>query len=84
MPLPANPNLQTQVGRGLEGKMMEQTYNVVYDDRTKNAAFYNRARVHKLAQYNAEVSRGIMHTDTWKEFMRIEQEWFNNKEANDG
>lgn len=37
-----------------------------------------RMRISRLAIYNSEKARGIMHTTEWKELMRQEQEWFDS------
>lgn len=34
----------------------------------------------QLADYNAEVNRGLMHTDEWKAKMAVEQRRFNKKQ----
>lgn len=34
------------------------------------------ARINRLADYNAECQRGIVHTEGWDIFMRQEREWF--------
>lgn len=36
-----------------------------------------RSRIHRLARYNAERMRGIVHTEDWKKHMNKEQAWFN-------
>lgn len=36
------------------------------------------SRINRLATFNAEVARGLVHTDDWRGFMRREQEWFDN------
>ncbi len=38
-----------------------------------------QVRMTRLATYNAEVGRGLVHTEEWIEFMRKEQEWWNNE-----
>lgn len=38
----------------------------------------DRWRIERLGQYNAERSRGIVHDDEWRDYMRAEQEWFND------
>lgn len=37
----------------------------------------HRSRIHRLATYNAEVQRGLVHTEAWAFHMAAEQEWFN-------
>lgn len=36
-------------------------------------------RISRLATYNAEVYRGIVHTDEWHEMMGKEQAWFDRR-----
>lgn len=38
-------------------------------------------RIWRLAGYNAEKSRGIVHTNEWVELMKREQEWFDGNET---
>lgn len=33
-------------------------------------------RISRLATYNSEVHRGLVHTPEWKAFMASEQVWF--------
>lgn len=35
-----------------------------------------RVRVERLGTYNAEVDRGIVHCQEWRELMAREQKWF--------
>jgi len=37
----------------------------------------------ELASYNAEVARGIVHTDQWKKYMAILQERYNQERNHD-
>jgi hypothetical protein len=39
-----------------------------------------RRRIERLARYNAERERGLVHTEDWRDFMRAEQMWFNDRE----
>lgn len=43
----------------------------------KRDIYFDEHRWDKLATYNAEVSRGIVHTEEWKALMAKEQETFN-------
>jgi hypothetical protein len=36
-------------------------------------------RIHRLATYNSEVHRGLVHTEEWQQFMGREQAWFNDQ-----
>lgn len=36
------------------------------------------SRVNRLARFNSEAGRGILHTPEWTAFMAEEQEWFNS------
>lgn len=36
-------------------------------------------RITRLATYNAEVARGVLHTAQWEYLMRREQEWFDSE-----
>lgn len=40
----------------------------------------DRYRIERLADYNGEVSRGLVHTPEWRTLMAIEQDWFNRRE----
>jgi hypothetical protein len=45
--------------------------------KPKLLTLYEPYEFSALANYNAEVARGIMHTQAWVEKMRLEQERFN-------
>ena len=36
-------------------------------------------RVNRLARYNSEAARGLLHSEEWREFMAREQAWFNSE-----
>ena len=40
---------------------------------------FDTMRIRVLATYNSEKARGIVHTDEWKELMKQEQKWFDNR-----
>jgi hypothetical protein len=40
-----------------------------------------RWRIMRLATYNSERDRGLVHTDEWREFMAAEQAWFDGLPA---
>jgi hypothetical protein len=33
-------------------------------------------RTRRLATYNSERMRGLLHSEEWKDYMREEQDWF--------
>ncbi len=42
-----------------------------------------RQRVERLARYNSERDRGIVHTPEWQELMEREQDEFNRRQHTD-
>ena len=46
--------------------------------RKPKEVFWER-KFHKLADYNGEVARGILHTDEWRELMADMQDYYNRK-----
>lgn len=45
----------------------------------RDSGMSDDARLSRLATYNAEVYRGVVHTDEWHEMMGKEQAWFDQR-----
>lgn len=50
-----------------------QVYSLMAVERARTAPY----EFQQLAEYNAELARGLVHTDEWKARMAIEQRRFN-------
>lgn len=47
------------------------------DSKTRNIPA--ESRIARLGYYNGEVARGLVHTEEWKQHMREEQDWFDER-----